>query len=53
MSYEDNYQFEWNLSFNRINPNRTIPTPDPENPFDLYIEGFNRINPNRTIPTRN
>ena len=38
-------------SFNRINPNRSIPTVQMFNSSHRISRGFNRINPNRSIPT--
>ena len=37
--------------FNRINPNRSIPTWFNSPTAPIYLYGFNRINPNRSIPT--
>ena len=38
-------------SFNRINPNRSIPTYVRNNNYEWSNLCFNRINPNRSIPT--
>ena len=37
--------------FNRINPNRSIPTCIQTGVGMTYQDSFNRINPNRSIPT--
>ena len=39
------------ISFNRINPNRSIPTSMTFTFLDMLKPSFNRINPNRSIPT--
>ena len=43
---------ESKLCFNRINPNRSIPTAQYRLSLKLMLISFNRINPNRSIPTK-
>ena len=43
--------FEATWRFNRINPNRSIPTMLGLYLMDMKLKCFNRINPNRSIPT--